>query len=214
MADISTHERYIMPTTVKELLKAFNIPIIFKVKWGEHFFEVRQGIYVVSLSDEPSKHKGIKDKIAFDDTQINNWIKKLPNFLIDGQPATAHSLKARLSEFWLADESILYIGKAPKRSNGKGLSNRVQEYYKTIIGSRSPHSGGQWIKVLKDLNEVFVYCGLCDDPSYTEERMLKHFMDNVSDVSLSKLYDKNFPLPFANIRFKGNKKHGLKNQRN
>ncbi len=119
-----------------------------------------------------------------------------------------------MSEFWLADESILYIGKAPKRSNDKGLSNRVHEYYKTPIGRRSPHSGGQWIKVLKNLDEMFVYCGLCDDPTEIEQGMLKYFMDNVSDASLSKLYDKNLPLPFANIKFNGNKKHGMYNQRN
>jgi hypothetical protein len=118
-----------------------------------------------------------------------------------------------LSKFWLPDESILYIGKAPKRSNGTGISKRVSEYYSTPIGKGSPHSGVQWLKVLKNIDAFTVYYGVCESPALIEYEMLNFFMNNVSTSTRLKLWDKNFPLPFANIRNKGDKKHGLKNQR-
>ena len=53
--------------------------------------------------------------------------------------------------------NVLYIGKAPKRNNGKGLGNRVNEYYRTEYGARNPHAGGHWIKSLAKLENLFVY---------------------------------------------------------
>ncbi len=72
---------------------------------------------------------------------------------------------------------------------------------------------GQWIKTLKALNTYSVYYGACDNPGDVELNMLEYFMSNVSKLTLSQLYDKELPIPFANIKFKGNKNHGLKNQR-
>ena len=138
-----------MAITVRQLFNEFNILDFKKVKWGEIFNEKRQGVYVVFSSNDPDKHLGITENPLFDDKQINLWISKLPNFQIDGFPADPSVLKNRLKSFWLPDESILYIGKAPTRKNGTGISKRVMEYFSTIIGDGGPHSGGQWIKVLR-----------------------------------------------------------------
>lgn len=200
-------------TTVRQLFNNSGILDFDQVKWGTTFCEKEQGVYVVSTSNEPDKHLGITDKPNFDDQQIELWISKLPDFQVDGVPATLTNLKNRLTEFWLPDESILYIGKAPKRKSNSGISCRVMEYFTTIIGYRSPHSGGQWIKTLKDLKSYTVYYGACNNPAGIKKEMMSFFMGNVSEATLSKLYDKQLPLPFANIKFNGNKKHGLKNQR-
>ena len=200
-------------TTVRQLFNHSNILEFGKVKWETTFYEKRQGVYIVSTSSDPDKHFGITDSPNFDDQQIKLWLSKLPNFQVDGVPATLTNLKNRLAEFWFPDESILYIGKAPTRKNGSGISKRVIEYFTTIIGNGGPHSGGQWIKALKDLNKYTVYYGACNKPTDIEREMMSFFMDNVSEVTLSKLYDKQLPIPFANIKFTGNKKHGLKNQR-
>ena len=202
-----------MATTVRQLFNHFNILEFGKVKWGTTFNEKKQGVYVVSTSSDPDKHLGITDSPNFDDLQIKLWLSKLQNFQVDGVPATLTNLKNRLAEFWFPDESILYIGKAPTRKNGSGISKRVMEYFTTIIGDGGPHSGGQWIKALKDLNNYTVYYGACNKPTDIEREMMSFFMDNVSEVTLSKLYDKQLPIPFANIKFTGNKRHGLKNQR-
>lgn len=202
-----------MPTTIRQLFNQFDIFDFEQVKWGATFYENKEGVYVVSTSNNPDKNLGISDKPNFDDQQIKLWLSKLPNFQVDGVPATIENLKNRLIEFWFPDESILYIGKAPKRKSDSGISKRVTEYFTTIIGDGGPHSGGQWIKALKALNNYTVYYGACIKPADIEKEMMAFFMDNVSETTLTKLYDKNLPIPFANIKFTGNKKHGLKNQR-
>jgi len=200
-------------TTVRQLFNQVDILDFDQVKWGTTFHENKQGVYVVSTSSNPDKHLGITGRPNFDDQQIKLWLSKLPDFQVDGVPATLTNLKNRLAEFWFSDESILYIGKAPTRKSESGISKRVIEYFTTIIGNGGPHSGGQWIKALKDLNNYTVYYGACNKPADIEKEMISFFMDNLSEVTLSKLYDKQLPIPFANIKFTGNKKHGLKNQR-
>ena len=123
------------------------------------------------------------------------------------------NVKNRLAEFWLPDESILYIGKASTRKNGSGISKRIREYFSTTIGDGGPHSGGQWVKSLANLNTLTVYYGVCDDPNEIEVQMLQFFMCNVSKTTLEGLYDKRLPIPFANIKVTRNKSHGFKNQR-
>lgn len=202
-----------MSTTVKQLFDKFDISDFNQVKWGTKFHEKEQGVYVVSTSSKPDSHLGLTIQPNFDDKQIELWVNKLSTFQVDGVPATVANVKTRLTEFWLPDESILYIGKAPTRKNGSGIGKRVSEYYSTIIGNGSPHSGGQWIKTLKDINNLTVYYVACDQSGTIEHEMLSFFMKNVSKVTLSNLYDKQLPIPFANIKFTGNKKHGLTNQR-
>ena len=96
----------------------------------------------------------------------------------------------------------MYIGKAPQRKNGDEISQRVIEYYTHEIGNRRHHSGGQWIKTLKNLETFMVYYGIWGNPSEIEKKMLRFFKNNNQSL-----------IPFANIRFKGDKKHGFKNQR-
>ena len=200
-------------TTVRQLFDKFDLIDFKQVKWGTKFNETKQGVYVVSTSSNPDKHLGITDRPNFDDEQVRLWLNKLSDFQVDGVPATLTNLKYRLTKFWFSDESILYIGKAPTRKNKSGVSKRVIEYFTTGIGDGGPHSGGQWIKVLKDLNTFTVYYAPCDKPAEIEHKMLDFFMGNVSKTTLINLYDKQLPIPFANIKFTGNKNHGLKNQR-
>jgi hypothetical protein len=202
-----------MTTTVGQLFRKFDLLDLKQVKWGTNFKEKDQGIYVVSTSNKPDQHLGITDRPIFDDQQIELWIDKLPHFQVDGIPATLTNVKSRLTSFWFPDESIIYIGKAPKRSDENGISKRVCEYFSTTIGNGGPHSGGQWIKTLKNLDTFTVYYSPCDKPGEIENKMLDYFMSNVSKSTLARLYDNQLPIPFANIKFTGNKKHGLKNQR-
>lgn len=199
--------------TVLQLFNKFDITEFQCVKWGTTFAEKKQGIYVVSTSSDPLQHLGLSARPDFDDQQIDFWINSLSDFKVDGRRAVMDNVKGRLSHFWLPDESILYIGKAPTRKNGSGISKRVIEYYSTIIGKRRPHAGGQWIKVLKNIDRLTVYYGACDKPGEIELKMLGFFMKNVSEITLERLHDKKLPLPFANIKFTGNKNHGLGKQR-
>lgn len=202
-----------MPTTVSQLFLEQKISDFKQVPWDTLINDSGQGVYVISTSEDPDKHLGLTSEPLFDDVQIENWINTVPNFTLNGMRPTIENVKIHLRQFWFNDESILYVGKAPYRRNGDGVSNRVEEYYNTRIGKGGPHSGGQWIKVLSNLNTFTVYYAFCDNPSETEHEMLDCFMKNVSESSLLNCFDQNLPLPFANIKFKGNKANNFQNQR-
>jgi hypothetical protein len=115
----------------------------------------------------------------------------------------------RISRFWIPDEAILYMGKATK------LSTRLPAYYRTSIGKRSPHSGGFFLKLLSNLDQLWVHYAECNDPETAEDRMLRRFCENVSQVSRIALHDYSHPFPFANLEWpKGTfKAHGLRASR-
>lgn len=204
-----------MPILVSDMFKENGVKSFLKVKWNENINSQNEGIYLISLSSDPNQNIGISQSPNFSDIQITQWINKVPNFLIDDKKTSVDIVKNRLLEFWLPDKNILYIGKAPKRKNNKGIGNRVSEYYRTILGSGSPHSGGQWIKTLANLNNTYVYYGFTSNPTEIEFNMLTKFMSQVNKTTKNKLRDSVLPLPFANIRYKPSidKNHGMKNQR-
>ena len=201
-----------MPTSVKNLIENFNLSPARSVKWNEIPTTKEEGVYIVSLSNNPEKNNGIHKSAPISKDIMKKWISKVDGFELD-KINTFNSDKVikRMSQFWLPDENILYIGKASKRANGDGIGNRVDEYYRTDYGEKSPHAGGHWLKSLKILNELFVYYSTCENPEIVEEDMLRLFCKNVSETTKINLRDSNLPLPFANLRLKRgqDKNHGL-----
>lgn len=158
------------------------------------------GLYVVSTFCSADGDGVSPIEAEFNDGAIGYWINRLPDFKIDGVKPDVESVKERLAEFWIPEENILYIGQT-----GKNLDKRVLDYYNTPLGDKRPHSGGQWIKTLRKINELYVYyAGVHskDDAVRLETEMLKFFISEVGE------------LPFANLEGpNGRKRHGLKNQR-
>lgn len=201
-----------MPSTINELTEKFDLPKSKVVKWNETISSEKEGIYIISLSKDAQVNDVVLNEFPISESIIEKWIQKVDGFQLDKVLTfDKNSIIERLSEFWLPDESIVYIGKAPIRSNGKGLGNRVKEYYKTEYGEKRPHAGGHWIKSLSNLDDLFVHYILCDNSGDIENKLLRAFINNVSDKSRRKLRDKELMLPFANLELrKGQiKNHGL-----
>lgn len=202
-----------MPTTIKQLVEevALSATTIKKVKWGTPIDCKKEGIYIVSLSEDAESNKTMEMPPISTDI-LKEWIEKLDYFTLDKQTVkNVTTIIKRLSEFWIPDESILYIGKAPLRKSGGGIGNRVQEYYDTAIGERAPHAGGHWIKALENLNELHVFYIECKEPDMVESKMLSNFGKRVSQSTKDRLSAKGPILPFANLEDgnKKKKKHGL-----
>lgn len=201
-----------MATTINELIKYFNLPKSKMVQWNEKIPTEKEGIYIVSLSGDPGLNNGILNTIPISKDIIDKWIKKVNGFEIDKELTfDRDKIVERLSQFWLPDESIIYIGKASIRSNGNGIGNRVKEFYNTDYGEKRPHAGGHWIKALTVLNKLKVHYILCDNSGEIEIKLLKYFIDNVSGESKQILRDKELMLPFGNLELKKGqiKNHGL-----
>ena len=204
-----------MPASVAKIFNVFEIMSLHTIKWCTNIDSREPGIYIVSLSKNPEWLSNTPITPHFNRNVIKRWIETVPNFRIDSEPPSVQSIEKRLKEFWLPDESILYIGKAPKRKNGDALGNRISEYYETKIGLGSPHSGGQWLKTLSNLSDLYLHYGISNNPSSIEVEMFRYFMDNVAEFTRRQLRDSSLPLPFANIRFTPgrDKNTGMKNQR-
>jgi hypothetical protein len=212
-----------MPTTPIEIFKHVGLEIQGQVKWNYAIPVDKCGLYVVALTDKSNIIK-CNDIPFFSDLAFDNWLLTVKsgnkNILIDNKPADRNSLKQRLMEFWLPDETIVYIGKAGPNKR-RTLKKRVDEYYDTKLGSNKRHAGGHWINVLQNVNDLTVYyCEYTEkDIEEKEEEMILYFMDNVSDSTKALLRDKINCYPFANkeihkhsIRSKIKKDHGLNNQ--
>lgn len=202
-----------MPTTIQQLVEKCGLPStdIKEVKWNTDIKCKEEGIYIISLSERAEVNQNVTD-FPISMTILKNWIKKLDYFTIDGKETRdADVIRKRLEEFWISDENILYIGKAPLRKKGGGIGNRVQEYYDTAIGECRPHAGGHWIKLLENLNELHVFYITCKDSGAIEKNMLSKFGEMVSENVKEALAAKGPVLPFANLEDGDNvrKKHGL-----
>lgn len=197
-----------MPSTVNQLLKTVNIDLKGKVKWGEKVYSNSQGVYIVSLSNEPDKNLGLLKQAPISIDIVKFWLSKVKTFELDNQKTpSCDSVAERISKFWLPDENILYIGMTTTP-----LKTRISAYYSTELGERKPHAGGHWLKILSNINDLYVYYSECvSPPKLLEDKMLELFVNNVSDSSKNILYDKIRTFPFANLEYpKGNKKfHGI-----
>jgi hypothetical protein len=193
-----------MPTTVSELFANVNLDFDGPVCWSHPVKNRRSGVYVVSTSNDPVKHLELQSTPLISIEIIGKWIQRVPSIELDGvrNPA-AIDIADRLAEFWLPDESILYIGMTTTK-----LQTRINQYYSTPLGDRGPHAGGHWLKTLSNLSELFLYHAACEAPKSNEDQLLGYFVSNVSQDTMLHLRDPEHPFPFANLAYPhGRKKH-------
>jgi hypothetical protein len=81
---------------------------------------------------------------------------------------------------WIPNQPIVYIGQATRQT----LATRLRQFYRHKFGAKSPHRGGQALKLLKC--DLWVYWSPCDNPRGYESLMLELFEKHTGQ------------LPFAN----------------
>jgi len=198
-----------MPTSVADAFAAVGLARESVVRWGTRPSTSAPGVYAVALTDSVDGIDGTTSHapIAYD--VIDEWLEVRPELTLDGVRPTAEELKRRIEGFWLADETIVYVGLATS------LSKRLGAYYRTPIGARSPHSGGYFLKLLSNLGQLWVHFAPCDDPDLAEGGMIRRFVDGVSDQTKRAVHDSAHPFPFANLEWpRGTRKvHGLRGTR-
>ena len=140
-----------MPITVSELVKSAELKIDGIVPWGSLPDEERPGLYVVALS-EKAEELICLDKAPISCSAVESWIERVELMRIDKQVPTVGKIVERLSEFWLPDETILYIGQT-----NRPLWIRIRELYYQVLGKSSRHCGGHWLKALDNLKSMFIY---------------------------------------------------------
>ena len=168
------------------------------------------GVYVVSLISSLDQNPAVPDGAPSNRCAVAQWLGRVPSLKLDGQlRPSPDEIVRRLGEFWLRDESVLYIGKPNQR-----LCDRVRQYYGTALGNSGPQRGGHWLKTLSVLEETFVHYMETPSPEESKNPLLGAFVSRVTSSAKQELKDPEHPFPFANLVFpKGTRKdHGLKGQ--
>lgn len=194
-----------MPTTAAEVFSAARLTAEGVLRWGARPPTRASGVYVVALTDSLDSVEGVFAAAPLDAEVFETWLAARPELTLDGTRPSVEQLMTRIQGFWLPDEAIVYVGLATS------LSSRLDQYYKTPIGARRPHAGGYFLKLLANLDRLWVHYVTCSDPEAAESAMLKRFCENVSEDTKRSLVDPAHPFPFGNLEWpRGVRKaHGI-----
>ncbi len=178
------------------------------LKWGMPIKEKGNGVYVVSLSSSASENYGTLSNFQIRDEVFAEWINRSPDLNVVGAVSKG-LLEEELNKYWKPNQNILYIGESSSENNQ--LSGRLNQFYQHQVGWKGPHTGGYWIKLLAELNDLYVYYSICSNPRDTEFKMLMHFIEQTTGKNFYELGELGVHLPFANLKVDFQKKHLVAN---
>lgn len=163
-------------------------------------------MYLVATTSDPDDEAGLPTP-AIDSAAVRLLLQVRPEATVDGGAATEESVADRLRALWVPGEPVVYIGLATGP-----VSDRVGQYYTTKIGARAPHAGGWPLKMLANVDQLWVHYAAADDQADAEQRLLSAFHSGLSDTVVAGLHDSRVVLPYANLELtKGLRKaHGFK----
>jgi hypothetical protein len=145
--------------TVAEIFKKAKLSTCkTPMPWGTEIPEASAGVYVVARAKGP---KSSCKSLA------------LPPFRVIPTPLDLDLEYEK--QRWLPNEPVLYIGKTDQP-----LLSRVRQFYSHECGRRSPHAGGQVVKLLDC--DLWVYWAAADDPYASEQMMISAFKKDVGKV--------------------------------
>lgn len=167
--------------------------------WGIKVPSEDTGVYVVETE---TAYPAAPIEVA----SVAAWLDRVATLTLDGRRPTKEELVARLAAFWIPSRRIVYIGRS-----SRPLVDRVQEFYSTPLGNRSPHAGGHWLKVLSVLPRCRVWWAPTPHFLLAEGNLLTAFATTVPEKEARQLHDPNMVLPFANLENerKVRKLHGI-----
>lgn len=192
-------------TTVRQVFAGAGLTPQGRVTWETDLPLSTPGVYVVAITADLDDSSAMVN-CPIDELAVRSLLQVCPEAAVDGISATQQNLTSRLVSMWLSSEVVLYIGLA-----GTSLNARVHQYYKTPLGARSPHSGGWPLKMLSNLDDLWVHYASCLDPTQAEIDMVDALVSGVPSDVATRLCDPTSAIPFANLEFPGGrrKQHGI-----
>ena len=153
------------PMTTAGLMRSLGLDVDGPVRWGSSPASQSPGVFVVE-TDTPLAQAPI------DLAAVRRWLERVPDLRLDGERPTPNLLANRLASFWIAGQSLLYVGRT-----GKSLAARVAALYGTELGHRRPHPGGHWLKTLRDLPRLRVWWAVTEAHEEYEDALLGAFAE-------------------------------------
>jgi hypothetical protein len=178
------------PVGGADLLRAVGLMADGPVTWGRPVPSGRPGVYVVEWPQA-------RADAPIELTLVGKWLERLPGLRLDGHRPTTRALAARLHDFWLPGQAVVYVG----MTTGS-LGSRLASLYRTPLGDRRPYAGGHWLKTLRGLDRARVWWAETSAPEEYEDALLGAFGASIdaSSEAVPRLPDRAVVLPFANLR--------------
>lgn len=200
-----------MTISVGELFDTAELLPAGVVQWGKQVELDRPGVYIVASTPALGDRVGRLGTYQPDPSAFDTLRSRCPSVAVDGAPATNDKMAERIGAFWIPESAVLYIGLA-----GTSVRKRVNQYYRTPIGHRSPHAGGWWLKTLADLDALYVHYAAAESPKSAEARLLNTFAATIQPPARRVLHDPERIAPFANIEVQAGirKRHGMTGYKN
>lgn len=198
--------------TVTGLLNGAGLALFETVPWGTRPKHNGPGVYLVSLSPDPGATMALP-AAPIDVHAVQTLLTARPELTWHGIRPDAQTLADAIATMWPPNQPVLYIGKA-----GTDTAHRVDQYYRTPLGARSPHAGGYPLKTLRPSFGLYVHVATtkdADEAKKAEEAMLDAFVAAVPQADRVGMCDPGMPIPFANLEIKPGraKNHGIKGAR-
>jgi transcription elongation factor GreA len=170
-----------------DLLRSVGLDVDGPARWGSKPPSRSAGVFAVELAS-PS------DSAPVDLDAVRRWLERVPGLRLDGERPTQTALAARLATFWLAGQTLLYVGRT-----SKSLSGRVASLYATELGHAQPHPGGYWLKTLREPAKLRLWWADTDAPEEYEDEIVEAFAATVPDDARARLPEGAPLLPWANL---------------
>src|SRR5690606_3794337 len=181
-------------------------------KWNEKILEDYNGVYVISLSENPTSNEYSNYQFDICEETFEYWKTQALNLMIgETKVNNASQIKEYLSDFW-QDENILYIGQSSSITNK--LNKRIKQFYQHKVGQKGPHTGGYWLKLLKEINSLNIYTAKSENPIETEFKLLLKFAELKADKPIFEIENVANYFPYANLKVDIYKNHIIKNAQN
>jgi hypothetical protein len=177
-------------SSAASLLRAVGLVPQGPVAWGSRVPCDAPGVYVIETPE-------LFARAPLDHAAIAGWLARVPTLRLDGVHPTAEQLADRLGAFWIAGETVVYVGLA-----GTSIAKRVRQFYRTALGDPPPHAGGHWLKTLAVRDRLHVWWAETGDPDAAEASLFDAFAER---------HGRGLVLPFANREGAGRarKAHGI-----
>ncbi len=157
-------------------------------QWGRPISAQGSGVFIIE-SVAPTASAPIEL------IRVGKWLERMETLLLDGTRPTSKALAGRLGSFWLASQTVLYIG-----SSDVSVGRRLAAMARTELGDRRPYAGGHWLRTLRSLDSVRIWWSATSAAAEYEDALFDAFDASVSDAERAGLPDRKVILPFANLR--------------
>jgi transcription elongation factor GreA len=119
------------------------------------------GVFVVELPASP-------ERAPIDSGAVRRWLEHVPQLTLDGSRPAPPALAARLAEFWLPGEPVLFVGRS-----SRSVGQRLAAIYATPLGDARPSALGYWLKTLSVLRHIRVWWAATDAHEEYEDALLE-----------------------------------------